>query len=462
MEIRCTGVCSRCGRCNKAARMQHADNRKTKMMVLPDTFIPDMKTKGYGVCFDIGTTTAAGILCNLETGEIIDKIAKTNPQIEFGMDVISRITFCSKDGRGTDFLRKKITDCINEIIDELSDNQRINSDCIIKAVICGNTAMSHIFAGYNPYKLAKAPFTAEYEGALTLSQRQSMLKISKTANVLVLPNIAGHIGGDITAGIIATGLLEKKHLTLFIDIGTNGEIVITDGIRSFACSAAAGPAFEGAAVLHGMRAADGAIERIIIEEGNVYFHTIGECQPKGLCGSGIIDGVAQLLKAGIIDKTGRMLTPEKAKARKSPYAEHIAYLSGLLCFTVGYGPDGQPIVITQKDIREVQLAKGAVAAGIKLLLDEMEASADDIKQLIVAGAFGNYIDVESAVSIGLLPDIKRENITFAGNTAGIGAAMTLMSERELDKAVNIPDRIEYVELSDKENFQDVFIKSMEF
>lgn len=289
-----------------------------------------------------------------------------------------------------------------------------------------------------------------------------MLKISKTANVLVLPNIAGHIGGDITAGIIATGLLEKKHLTLFIDIGTNGEIVITDGIRSFACSAAAGPAFEGAAVLHGMRAADGAIEKIIIEEGNVYFHTIGECQPKGLCGSGIIDGVAQLLKAGIIDKTGRMLTPEKAKAKKSPYAEHIAYLSGLLCFTVGYGPDGQPIVIAQKDIREVQLAKGAVAAGIKLLLDEMEASADDIKQLIVAGAFGNYIDVESAVSIGLLPDIKRENITFAGNTAGIGGAMTLMSERELDKAVNIPDRIEHVELSDKENFQDVFIKSMEF
>lgn len=462
MKIRCTGICSDCGRCNHAVRMQQANNRKTEMVFLPDSFISDNGKTGYGICFDIGTTTVAGILCNLEKGEIAGKLAKTNPQNEFGMDVISRITYCGKDAERTELLRKKITDCLNEIIVELCREHKINSRCIEKAVVCGNTTMSHIFAGYNPYNLALAPFSAEYQGMLTLSQKQSMLNISPSAKVVVLPNIAGHVGGDITAGIIATALLEKRHLTMFIDIGTNGEIAITDGNRSFACSTAAGSAFEGASVLHGMRAADGAIEKIIIEDGNVYFRTIGDCEPEGICGSGIIDGIAQMLIAGIINKTGRMLTPEKAEAKASPYADRIIYMDNLLCFVVGMKSDGSPVVITQKDVREIQLAKGAVAAGISFLLDEMKAEENDLKQIIVAGAFGNYIDAESAVTIGLLPDIDRKRITFAGNTAGIGAAMALMSEKEMNKAMDMPDKVAHVELSSKENFQDVFMKSMGF
>lgn len=462
MKIRCTGICSDCGRCNHAVRMQQANNRKTEMVFLPDSFISDNGKTGYGICFDIGTTTVAGVLCDLGKGEIIGKLAKTNPQTEFGMDVISRITYCGKDAERIRLLRKIIIDCLNDITQSLCIKQGIESTCICEAVVCGNTTMSHIFAGYNPYGLALAPFTAEYKGTLTMSQKQSMLNISEAAKVTVLPNIAGHVGGDITAGLTATGMTEDNRLSLFIDIGTNGEIVITDSSRSYACSTAAGSAFEGASVLHGMRAAEGAIEKIIIEDGNVFFHTIGDCAPEGICGSGIIDGVAQMLKAGIINKTGRMLTPEKAEAKAPPYADRIIYMDGLLCFVLGMKSDGSPVVITQKDVREIQLAKGAVAAGIRFLLDEIGAEEKELEKIIVAGAFGNYIDVESAVTIGLLPDIDRKRIAFAGNTAGIGAAMALMSEKEMNKAMDMPDKVAHVELSSKENFQDVFMKSMEF
>ncbi|WP_415931976.1 ASKHA domain-containing protein [Zhenpiania hominis] len=462
--FKCTGVCSTCGRCKGAAMMSGANDRKTRMLAYPADFKPETGGEGLGIAFDIGTTTVVGMLWDLKKGEQIATCAKTNPQNEFGMDVISRITFCGKEGENLELLRNKITGCLNEIIAETCEKAGAQKTEIVRATVCGNTTMSHLFAGYPPMTLALAPFAPAYTGTLKMSGKEALLDIREDGTVVVLPNIAGHVGGDITAGIVASRVLDQKGLSVFIDIGTNGEIMLTDGSTSYACSTAAGPAFEGSAILHGMRAATGAIERVRIEDGEVFFKTIGECEPQGICGSGLIDAIAQMIENKLISKSGRLICAEDVdkKHLNEKLKEHLIEEGGERRFVLISKESGEDIVITQNDIREVQLAKGAIAAGISLMLQEMGKNVEDIDRVIVAGAFGNYIDKESAVTIGVLPALAGEKILSAGNTAGAGVSMALASEKELELAERIPQLVKHVDLAARENFQETYLGAMAF
>ncbi len=470
--IKCTGICAACGKCRNSAMMSGANDRKTRMLNYPEGFSADPGGKGLGVAFDIGTTTVVGMLWDMEKGEQIATAAKTNPQNQFGMDVISRITYSGRKGENLEELHEKIVTCLNEIIRELCEKAgKYTTADVVKAAICGNTTMSHIAAGYSPVSLALAPFTPAYEGMLEMTAAEAGLKIGKggDAKVIVIPNIAGHVGGDITAGIIASEILSMDGLTVFIDVGTNGEIVLTEGERSLTCSTAAGPAFEGAAVRCGMRAATGAVEKVKITDGDVLFRTIGDVAAQGICGSGLIDAIAEMLDAGLIDNTGRLAAAEECGKRgfDSKLSERLKEAGGERVFVLVQG-DGDltgstpEIVITQKDIREVQLAKGAVSAGIQLLLKSMGRSSEDIDHVVVAGAFGNYIDKYSAVRIGLLPKISPDKIVSAGNTAGAGISMVLVNRESEDLARKIPDMVEHVELAENPDFQTVYLNEMGF
>lgn len=474
--IKCMGICSVCGRCKNSAMMSGANDRKTKMTAYPADFVPDTlteraddgsaKTSGacLGVAFDIGTTTVVGMMWDLAEGKQIATCARTNPQNEFGMDVISRIDFCGKNEGGLDLLRSKITDCLNEIIGALCEEQSAHRQDIRKVSVCGNTTMSHLFAGYPPESLARAPFDPAYTGALRMTPEEAHLEICQEGVVWVTPNIAGHVGGDITTGLVASRLLDKTDVTLFIDIGTNGEIVLTDGKKTLACSTAAGPAFEGACIKHGMRAAEGAIEKVMIQDGEVFIKTIGDHEPQGICGSGLIDAIAQMLGNKLINKKGRLACAADVEklGLDEAFRELLVDVDGERAFLLAEKEDGSFIMVTQNDIREVQLAKGAISAGITMMLAELGHDISHISEVIVAGAFGNYIDKENAVRIGLLPDVELERIISAGNTAGAGASMVLASGAEQTLADEIPQRVKHVELADDADFQKVYIRAMGF
>lgn len=467
--FKCTGICAKCGRCKDSAMMSGANARKTKMLAYPDNFTADKGGKGLGAAFDIGTTTVVGMLWDLEAGEQLATTARTNPQNEFGMDVISRITYCGKEAENLPELRGKITGCINEIIDDLCAKAERSKSEIAKAAVCGNTTMSHLFAGYPPMTLALAPFHPAYTGTLKMTAEEALLDIPEDAQVTVVPNIAGHVGGDITSGIVASRVLDMEGLTIFIDIGTNGEIVLTNGSESYACSTAAGPAFEGSAIKCGMRAADGAIETVKIEGGDVFLNTIGSADgqilpAQGICGSGLIDAIAQMLDAGLIDKKGRLAAADEAEKRgfDPALSERLVESEDGRYFILLARDNGDDIVINQNDIREVQLAKGAIKAGIEIMLRRLEKTVDDIDQVVVAGAFGNYIDKESAVRIGVLPQIPLEKIFSAGNTAGAGVSMALASEAEMELTESIPDIVKHIELAEDPDFQMIYLKAMGF
>ncbi len=462
--FKCTGVCASCGRCKDSAMMSGANDRKTKMISYPEDFAADKCGEGKGIAFDIGTTTVVGMMWDLAEGKYIGACAKTNPQNKYGMDVISRITFCQEEEGNLELLRKEITECLNSIIEELCETYDAANGEITRVSICGNTTMEHIVTGHSPISLALAPFHPDYTGVIKMNKTDSGLNIGDDAEVTVIANIAGHVGGDITAGIVATRLLDQEKTTIFIDIGTNGEIVLVDGSNAYACSTAAGPAFEGSAIIHGMRAAIGAIERVKISGGDVFFKTIGDCEPQGICGSGLIDAVAQMIENKLINKSGRLISADDVDklGLDSGFKDRLIKVGRERRFILVNKENKEDIVITQNDIREIQLAKGAIAAGIKLMLEGVGKTEKDIEQIIVAGAFGNYIDKESAVTIGILPKIDREKIMFAGNTAGAGISMALASEKENGLASEVPDCVEHVELAEKKNFQEVYLASMAF
>lgn len=444
--------------------MSRANERKTKMLSYPADFTPQEGGEGLGAAFDIGTTTVVGMLWDLRSGKQLAAFAEANPQNEFGMDVISRIDFCGSGNENLELLRSRITGCLNHILGKLCEKTEKQTGDIHRILICGNTTMSHLFAGYPPRTLARAPFSPAYTGTLRLKGREARLDMDEKGEVILLPNIAGHVGGDITAGLLATRALEQDGPTLFIDIGTNGEIVLIDGERTLACSAAAGPAFEGSAILHGMRAAEGAIERVRIRDGEVLFKTIGECKPQGICGSGLIDAIAGMLECRLINRAGRLINREEAEKKGFPRGLQRRLLTEgkERKFVLAPKERGEDIAITQQDIRQVQLAKGAIAAGTSLMLEELGRRKEELERVIVAGAFGSYIDRESAVAIGLLPHVSIETIWSAGNTAGAGVSMALANREECRKAEALPSLIEHVELAEKANFQSTYMSAMAF
>lgn len=418
----------------------------------------------FGIAFDIGTTTVVGMLWNLKNEELIGTSAMTNPQSLFGADVISRIHFCSIASGNLNIMKTKIHNCFNEIIEDFRANYEINYNEIYEVTVVGNTTMSHLFLGVNPEQLANAPFVPVFKGPLNIKGRDMELNINPMANIHLLPNIAGHVGSDITGVLLASRIMDMDGLNLAIDVGTNGEIVLCKDGRTLVCSTAAGPAFEGAAIYQGMRAASGAIEGVKIENGEVILDIIDNCDPVGICGSGLIDAAAELFKTGIIDHTGRVADKDNAQKRNicEPLVKRLRKGKSGNEFVLVWKQEGEDIVITQKDIREVQLAKGAIHGGIKCMLNAMEERPENIKRIILAGAFGNYIKKDRALAIGLFPDISEDNIISVGNAAGVGASMALLSWEEREKASFNIRKIEHVELASRPDFQTEYIDAMNF
>lgn len=461
--FRCPGICEGCGRCLASGLNAGAGDRKTKIIAYPDGFTAD-KGSGLAVAFDMGTTTVAGMLWDAEKGTQLSAAVRTNPQRKHGADVISRITYCAGSRENLEQLRSEITDSMNEMIREMCHKTGRQATDIRKAAVCGNTTISHIFAGYSPEGLAFAPFAPAYEGTLRMTGRQALLDLPEGADVTVLPGIAGHVGGDITAGILASGIMDMEGLTVFIDIGTNGEIVLADEGRLLVCSTAAGPAFEGASISRGMRAAEGAIEKVSIEKGLVDISTIGNRAAIGICGSGLIDAVSQMLNAGLIDETGRLAAGYEwgKKGFDRNLSVRLTEEDGQRQFVLACTVSGEDIAITQNDIREVQLAKGAINAGVELMLGKIGKNAGDIRRVVIGGAFGNYIDKAAAVNIGLLPEVPEEMIVSAGNTAGAGVSMAMVSRRAMELAEEISSLAIHVELAREPDFQEKYLTSMGF
>ena len=426
----------------------------------------DSTEKCYGIAFDIGTTTVVGMLWNLLTGELIDVEARTNYQSIYGADVISRIQYSLEgDGRcNLDTLQAKVIQCFNDIVEEICIRNDIESEHIYYSCVVGNTTMSHLFLGVTPVSMSRTPFAPVFCESQSVQAGKLGININKLAEVHLLPNIAGHVGSDIVGMMLAAGMDSLKGSHIAIDIGTNGEVVAVKDGRMLCCSTAAGPAFEGATIHHGMRAAAGAIEKVSIDADGVHIGTIDDEVAIGICGSGLIDAVAELLKIGLVDRSGRMLSREQAVDAGVPI--NIANLitgEGVdAYFTLAEINDGDDIVLTQADVREVQLAKGAILAGMQTLMKELDMPLDSIYSIMLAGAFGNYIDKASALEIGLLPRVDEDIIKAIGNAAGIGCCMAMLSDEERKHADAIARETEHVELSMNPVFQDLYIDAMAF
>lgn len=425
----------------------------------------DTRGKCYGVALDLGTTTLVGTLVNLNNGADVAIEAGINPQTSYGDDVISRIRLCREDNNGLSQLQRVIIGAMNNIIDKLILEGKIARRDIYEMVIAGNTTMQQIACGINPSALGEMPFVPVFTDALELHASELGLEINQNGRVYVFPQIGGFVGGDTVAGLVASGLINLDETTLFVDIGTNGEIVLKHKDRIMATSVAAGPAFEGARISCGMRATGGAIEKVIFND-DVIFNVIGNTRPAGLCGSAMIDLVAEMLRIGAIDQTGRILSPSELPAGLSnSLRKRFVEKEGQVGFILAQKSEtvsGQPLVITQRDIRELQLATAAIRAGINILLRMEQIEPCDIDGVLLAGAFGNFIRRNHARRIGLLPAIPGERVRFIGNASLMGAKRAVLSVAEKGHAAKIRRKVQHIDLSLSPEFQTEFSTAMIF
>ncbi|MCI0520846.1 MAG: ASKHA domain-containing protein, partial [Chloroflexi bacterium] len=407
----------------------------------------------YGLAADIGTTKLAVYLVDLESGETVEKTGAMNPQIAYGEDVMSRIAFTREHADGRRTLQTALVDTFNAILAEMRQRQGIARVQVVDAVCVGNTVMHHLFAGLPVEQLGLSPCVPAASEALDVPAGGLGLEIAPDAAIHLLPNIAGYVGADHVAMLLATRLWQKPGVAVGVDIGTNTEISLVCRGEMFSCSAASGPAFEGAHIRNGMRAAAGAIERVQIIDGQVRLYTIENQPPVGICGSGILDAVAEMRAAGVIDAKGAL---QNGHALVRPGKTMPEFLLAP-AERSGHEKD---IAITRKDINEIQLAKSAIRVGIDILLAQAGVQGDDIEEFIIAGAFGSYINVASAVKIGMFPGLPLERFRQVGNAAGIGARQALISTRQRRLAAEIAGRARYVELSGHPEFQRRFLAQM--
>ncbi|MBN1975505.1 MAG: DUF4445 domain-containing protein [Sedimentisphaerales bacterium] len=411
----------------------------------------------YGAAVDIGTTTVVVKLIDMAEGEIIATEAALNPQSQYGDDVISRITFAESDKK-LQILQKTIIDCINNLIGKLCGKSSVNSDSIYELCAVGNTAMSHIFLGFPIAQLGLSPYHAYSLESCDLPADKMGLTINPAGNVHTAENIAGFVGSDTIAVALAADINSADQITLIIDIGTNGEIVLGTKDRLYAASCAAGPAFEGARIKCGSRATVGAIEAVIINKDDIDINVIGNSQARSICGSGLIDTAAVMLELGILEKSGRFADLETLRKKlPAEINKRLRQHNGELAFFLT-----EKVYISQSDIRQIQLAKAAVQAGIRLLLKQFNIQPCDIQHVLLAGAFGNYIRSHSALKIGLLPAIESGKIQFIGNAAASGSQMMLLSTENRRKASLLAQKIQYIELANSPDFQDVFADCIAF
>jgi len=415
----------------------------------------DTTEECFGVAFDVGTTTLVGTLMNLRTGMAAAVSSTLNGQAPFGADVISRISHAMNGAESLDELKTAVVSTMNGILDELYREAGVSPERTYEAVVVGNVTMLHLLLGIDPTPISMMPFTPTFMDALSVPAREVGLRIHPEGYIQTLPALGAYVGADIVSGVLATGIAREDKMRVFVDVGTNGEIVIGSSQRTLATAAPAGPAFEGSQIKCGMRATDGAIEGVTL--GNtVELQVIGGDVPaQGLCGSGLVDAVAQLLNVGLLDHSGRMLSA--AEAGDHPLADRLIEVEGVKAFLLAEG-----VYLSQRDVRELQFAKGSIATGIKVLMDILGVSAADLDEIFLGGSFGSYLNPESAKIIGLVPPVDVEKIIAVGNSAGEGAKIALLSYRERQVAFELPSRIEYVELSGRTDFNDSFVSVLRF
>ena len=409
-------------------------------------------SRSLGLAIDLGTTKIAGYLLDLSTGQVLASKGAMNPQIAYGEDVISRIALATGSIKETGRLRKLAVTAVNQLARDLCAEVGVKAQDIVEAVVVGNTAMHHLLLGLPVEQLALSPYVPAVKGALDIKARDIGLKVALGGYVHLLPNIAGFVGADHVAMLLATKISQKKGVVLALDIGTNTEVCLSCDSNMTSVSCASGPAFEGAHIKHGMRAADGAIEHMQIVVDRVNYQTIGGTPPVGICGSGIIDAMAELYLNRVLGDNGRMGANHQRVRTRQEQLEFV-----LVSEEENSG--GFAITITQKDIRELQLAKGAIRTGIQVLLDANSRSEEEIKGVIIAGAFGSYIDVASAVTIGMLPSLPLNRFKQVGNAAGTGAKMALISKDARGEAQDIADRVKYIELAATSQFALTFAQA---
>jgi uncharacterized 2Fe-2S/4Fe-4S cluster protein (DUF4445 family) len=437
----------------------------------------DSSARLFGCAVDIGTTTLAVYLADLASGVPFDSISRSNPQQVYGADVISRIGYVMENGAAeiAGAVRRRLA----EMIAAVAERNGVDAKEIYRVTLVGNTTMLHLLAGVDPSGIAAAPFIPVFTEEMAVPASSLELQVNPAAQAHLVPGVSSYVGADITAGILSSGILDAEGTSLLVDVGTNGEIVLTHGGELWACSTAAGPAFEGAKIRWGTGGEDGAVDSFAVRDGRIEYTTIGEQPALGICGAGLVDIIAVLLRCGVIDERGRMAADREKlgeHGRKRDTEEHdeatldllsprLTEVDGKPAFVVVPAAESgveEDIVVTQKDVREVQLAKSAVAAGIATLLQSAEAAPEALERIYLAGGFGSYVRRESAGAIGLIPEELVPRTKVAGNAAGKGALFTLLSRRQRDRFKDILDRSKYIELSTSQAFQDYFMRHMYF
>ncbi|MBM3145061.1 MAG: DUF4445 domain-containing protein [Chloroflexi bacterium] len=408
----------------------------------------------YGISVDIGTTKLALYLVDLLTGKVAAKVGEMNPQIAYGEDVVSRIAYATQNPDGRRILQNALVDALNKKIHEVREYAGINDWQIVDAVVVGNTAMHHLFAGLPVEQLVFAPYVPAVNQTLDIRAGDLGISLAPGAYIHLLPNIAGYVGADHSAVILSTELWKTEKTVLAIDIGTNTEISLASRGRLLSCSCASGPAFEGAHITNGMRAAPGAIERVQIMDGQIKLFTIDDEPPVGICGSGILDAVAEMKAANLMDERGALIEGRLNVRRND--ADQLEFLLAAASST-GHGRD---ITVSRKDVNEIQLAKAAIRAGQEILLIKAGITADDVDEVIIAGAFGTYINIPNAIEVGMFPDLPVQRFRQIGNAAGMGAIQALISVEHRKLIEKVIKDVDYIELTTYADFQEEFVKAM--
>lgn len=413
-----------------------------------------------GLAMDIGSTKLAIYLVNLADGATLARKGVMNPQIGYGEDVVSRIAFANRSEENRKLLQTRLVESINEAVEEFCRELSLVPEQIVDVVAVGNTAIHHLFSGLPVEQLGSAPYVPVVSEPLTFAAREIGLRVAPGAQVFMPANIAGYVGADHVSALLATQSYASQKTTMVVDIGTNTEISLTHQGKVFSCSCASGPAFEGAHIHDGMRAAPGAIDRVKITSEGVSLTTIGGAAPVGICGSGILNAVAEMLDAGVIDMRG-VLRPGKNGRVRTEGTGRTAKSEFILATSEETG-HGREIIVTRKDVNEIQLAKGAIRAGIELLLKEANIPAEAVEEFIIAGAFGTHLDLGSALRVGMFPVLPLERYYQVGNAAGVGAKQMLISQASRAEAARIVNGVSYIELTTHMDFTPTFVDAMFF
>ena len=451
--------------------LREADYKVTAVVV-DDVLIAvepgDTTARRFGIAFDLGTTTVVATLLDLSTGTPAGVESTLNKQQPFGADVITRISATMMDPGALDKLQNLARETLAELAQAVCAQGGVEPDEVYEVAVAGNATMTHLVLGIDPEPLGMAPFimaTRLYPEVLAADLGLGGV-VHPRARAVVFPAFGAYVGGDITAGLLASGMDRDARVRLFVDIGTNCEIVLGNRDWLLATAAPAGPAFEGAAIRCGMRAADGAIEVVTMTPDDLTLKVIGDTEPQGLCGSGLVDAVTGLVRVGLLDSSGRFISEESARdvapglAGRLTHDRQGAGVRAALARTEAAPEDS--IYLSQRDVRELQFAKAAIATGWQILLEEAGLEAADVKQVLLAGSFGSYLSPASAIRIGLVPKVPVMRVVSAGNVAGEGAKMALLSLRERAGGLALLEEVRYVELSDRADFNDRFVEQLPF